>query len=129
MYDFRSMTLEYAKAIKDWRYNGYMKEIYMEPYFKSAEQGQVVLKGPGNCDGYVVLKGLAINPQHVGKGLSTDFIKNGINFTIQKYNYRKSYIQLTLEKDNLSAYKAYLKAGFDSVESDDSEIKMIYKIK
>jgi len=34
-HNFKPMRIEDAKKIKNWQYNGFVKEIYMDPYFES----------------------------------------------------------------------------------------------
>lgn len=148
MYKFKNMRLHYASEISNWRYDGYMKTIYMKPYFDNYNDLTGEMKGPLSCDGYAVFKdddlfglfeyylkeegievGLAINPLFVGKGLSTSFIKAGIDFALDTYKYNKKYIYLAVEKQNIAAYKAYLKYGFVEYDRDEDEIKMRYKTK
>lgn len=143
MYEFRPMTLEYAKEIKEWKYDGYMEDIYMDPYFDNYNEVTGEMKGPGNCDGYVAIYeieviglfeyyfkdevmeiGLALNPKYVGKGLSKEFIKQGIYFGIVTYSYKKDYIKLSVEPDNTAAYNAYKKYGFYEYNKTDDEIQM-----
>ena len=50
------MTLDYVEQIKRWRYNGYVKEIYMQPYIDSYDETNGEMKGPDDCIGYAVLQ-------------------------------------------------------------------------
>ena len=148
MYTFKDMRLHYASEIADWKYTGYMKDIYMKPYFDNYNDLTGEMKGPLNCEGYAVFKenqlfglfeyylkeegieiGLAINPLFTGKGLSKQFIKEGIEFAIKTFKYSKEYIFLAVEKGNIAAHKAYLKYGFEMYDQDEEEIKMRIKIK
>ena len=142
------MRLHYAKAIAKWKYDGYMKDIYMKPYFDHYNELTGEMKGPLSCDGFAVFQeddlfglfeyylkedgieiGLAINPLFIGKGLSKDYILEGIKFAIKKYKYTNEYIYLAVEKENIPAYKSYLKSGFIEYDRDDEEILMRYKTK
>ncbi len=143
-YTFNRMTIEDVKEITTWRYNGHMKDIYMTPYFENYEKtGEVI--GPLGCHGYVVYKdnqliglyeyyfkddyieiGLALKPEFTGKGLSKDFILEGINFAYNKYNYQKDFILLSVEKENIASYKAYLKVGFVVTDQNEEEYIMKY---
>lgn len=144
MYNFKEITLNEVDEMVKWKYDGFMETLYMKPYYDNYVEGQS-LKGPANCDGFAVFKnddffglfeyylkehfieiGLAINPAYVGKGLSQQFIKEGIEFLVDKYNYQNDYIVLSVEKDNIAAHKSYLKFGFKEVSSNDEEITMHY---
>ena len=144
-YLFVKMNMEYAKTIANWRYKGFMETIYMKPYFDNFNIEAGEMKGPGNCDGYVVLNqneiiglyeyylkgdfievGLALNPKFVSRGLSKEFILKGIEFCIKEYNYTNYYIQLLVEIENKSAFYAYLKAGFKEIRREEDEIVMHY---
>ncbi|MTI71699.1 MAG: GNAT family N-acetyltransferase [Firmicutes bacterium] len=142
-YNFAPMNIEYAKKIKNWRYNGFVKSIYMEPYFKNYDKENKKLKGPSNCDGYVVLSydeivglfeyyftddileiGLALNPKLVGKGLGKEFVYQGIKFGIKEFSYKGEYIKLTVNKKNKPAIKVYEKTGFLKYTENEDEIEM-----
>ncbi|QVK16766.1 GNAT family N-acetyltransferase [Mycoplasmatota bacterium] len=144
-YKFEPMRLDYANEIASWRYIGFMKEIFMKPYFDNYNTESKEMKGPGNCDGYAVVDkdnliglfeyyfkagfmeiGLALNPKFVGNGMSKDFILKGIAFGIKQYNYQKEAILLSVDKENKSAYKAYLKVGFVEYNRTEDEIEMKY---
>lgn len=145
-YHYIKMRKAYADIIKEWRYDGYMKEIFMDPYYENVNSKTGIMNGPGKCDGYAVLDsaqiiglfecyikekgiieiGLALNPEFVGKGLSREFILQGIDFIKKAYDYRKPYIQLTVEINNKSAFYAYLKAGFIEDSRDNDEVLMKY---
>ncbi|AUD62709.1 hypothetical protein BK010_03575 [Tenericutes bacterium MO-XQ] len=141
-YILKPITIDDVYAIQAWRYTGFMKEIYVEPYITSYNEFGV-LRGPENCDGFGVFVndslfgifeyywkdstmeiGLAIHPDFVGKGLSDAFINAGIAFGISHYGYEKGFVQLSVEIDNIAAYKAYLKNGFVEVSRDLKEILM-----
>ncbi|MEZ4805204.1 MAG: hypothetical protein R2852_06910 [Bacteroidia bacterium] len=48
------MTIDHAKIIADWRYHGFEKQLYMQPYFEAYEQkGKLI--GPGGCIGFAAL--------------------------------------------------------------------------
>mgnify|MGYP006285191451 FL=1 len=53
-FEFVPMILEYAKQIKTWRYNGFIKNIYAEPYFNSFDATTDKMKGPEGCEGFAV---------------------------------------------------------------------------
>ncbi len=144
-YTYKKMNMEDAKEIASWRYDGFMKKIFMDPYFAQYNPNSKEMKGPGNCDGFVVYHndqilglfeyynvedvieiGLALNSRFIGKGLSKEFILDGIEFGLKKYQYEKAYIKITVEMGNDVAYKAYLSAGFIEVNRNKEEILMRY---
>lgn len=146
MYKYKKMTIPYAKEISSWRYNGHMKSIYMEPYFTNYNPITKEMKGPGQCDGFAVFKddklcglfeyyisdkveiGLALNPVLVGTGISTDFILEGIKFGIRYYNLTINSVNLSVDKNNVRARFAYLKAGFVIVDQNEEEYLMSYNL-
>ncbi|MCF7924012.1 MAG: GNAT family N-acetyltransferase [Candidatus Izimaplasma sp.] len=144
-FEFKLMNIEYLREIKEWRYDGFIKAIYTKPYFDNYEEGMAIIKGPDNCDGYAVFYnnnlfglfeyyileeyieiGLALNPIYVGKGYSKDFITSGIIFFINHYDFNYEYIVLNVDKENISAYKAYLNAGFKEIKEKNNEVEMRY---
>lgn len=147
MLEFHEITIDHVKEITLWRYTGYMKDIYMKPYFDNYRNQSYPLRGPDDCHGYAVYSGtvlygifeyyfrdgimeigLALNPDFVGKGNSKQFILRGIDFAIQTYHYRQPYIMLTVEIKNEPAYYAYLKAGFTEITRNEEDIVMHYYI-
>lgn len=141
------MRLHYAMEIASWRYSGFMKEIYMKPYFDHYNDLTGEMKGPLQCDGFAVFNGnelcglfeyyikdgaieigLALAPSYIGKGFSKDFILSGIEFGVNLYDYHKDYILLSVDHRNIAAYKSYLKAGFVEYDRNDEEIFMKYII-
>ena len=145
-YTFKRITIGDILKIKEWKYKkGYMDVVFMKPYLDNYMHNKP-LKGPANCDGFAVFKGkilfglfeyyikddievgLAINPEYVGEGLAKSFIKEGIEFGVKQYDYKKDYIRLVVEIKNKPAYKAYLKAGFIEIDRNEEEIIMHYKL-
>jgi ribosomal-protein-alanine N-acetyltransferase len=145
-YVFLPISMKEVLLIEKWHYEGYMSYLYMEPYHKNLDL-ESELKGPGGCDGFAVYLdkdlfglfeyyhkvdyieiGLAINPKYINKGYSKSFIDAGILFVKKQYNYQKDFIYLTVEKENTSAYYAYLKSNFTVVSESESEFVMRKKI-
>ncbi len=147
-FDFVHMDMNYLNQIKNWKYSGFVKNIYVEPYFNSHDPKTGMMKGPGGCEGFAVLNqnklvgmfeyyfyhnimeiGLALSPELVGKGLGKDFVEQGINFGKNKFNYNQSYIRLTVNKHNKPAKIVYKKAGFVEYnrEKNDIEMRMYFK--
>ena len=144
-YTFQPISLEEVNIIKKWVYSGYINTLYMEPYITNYDPLAKTTKGPDNCDGYAVYKGqtlfglfevywkndvleigLAINPTQTNQGHSTSFIHACIDFAVSHYSYKKNFIQLHVEKDNIAAYKAYLKADFITQKTVKNEYLMYY---
>ena len=142
-YEFVPMNLEYVKKIEKWKYNGFLKEIYVKPYFDNYDKDSKVLKGPGGCDGFAVLNqdkliglfeyyfkeeimeiGLAISPDIVGEGYGEEFVRKGIEFGINNYDYKKEYIQLSVNIKNKPAIRVYEKAGFVHHNNEEDSIEM-----
>ena len=138
-YIFKPLSLVNIKEIESWRYKGYIKQVDMSFYHKNYDERKII-KGPLNCDGFAVFLedkliglfeyyleedkiklGLALHPSMVGKGFSTSFIHAGIQFAIDHYNYKQSSIYLTVDQQNIRAYKAYLKAGFIVDKIDEAQ--------
>lgn len=145
-YVFKPITFEEVGIISEWKYSGFMDSIYMKPYFENYNQDKT-LKGPGNCDGFVAYLdgelfglfeyyspeseleiGLAINPKFVGKHLAKGYTLAGIEFGVKQYNYKKQFVKLAVEEENVPAYKAYLSVGFKEIGKEKSEILMRYYI-
>ena len=148
MTDFKlyPISIEDVLQIENWKYEGYIKNIFMDPYHENLKLYNK-LKGPDLCDGFSVYLenelfglfeyyhrenyveiGMAINPKYVGKGFSKSFIKAGILFLKEHFNYVKDFVYLTVEKGNEQAYHAYLKSGFDVFDKKEEEIFMKKKI-
>lgn len=137
------ITLEYAREIGSWKYEGEMDEdILMNPYFVTFEETGI-LKGPGGCDGYVafldnqlsglfefIVKesiieiGLALNPKLVGKGFGAEFVNQGIEFGVQHYDTNLEYIKLVVNPNNKAAIRVYEKTGFEKIVQSSDEIEM-----
>jgi len=142
MFKFFPVTLETIKEIGKWRYKGVVKSIYITPYLESINAGECI-KGPDGCDGFIAYIddsiaglfefyfeddimeiGIALNPGLVGKGLGKDFIKSGIDFGINNYNYLKDYIRLTVNENNKSAIKVYENVGFNFYKKNGENVEM-----
>ena len=147
-YTYERINKEHLNEIESWKYpGGFMETIYMAPYHTNFKEKGVYL-GPLDCDGYMVLDngkpfgffeyyhkenglieiGLALHPDNVGKGLSKEFILDGIQFGIKEFNYEKDLILITVEMGNDAAFYSYLKTGFVETKRTDEEIFMEYKL-
>lgn len=143
IFDFVPMTIDYANQMKAWKYDGYVKDIYLDPYFDSFNEVTGKMNGPGGCEGFAVLYegklaglfeyylkgeimeiGLALRPELVGKGLGKDFVKQGINFGITKFKYKSKYIGLSVNINNKPAIRVYEEVGFKEYERKLDEFIM-----
>lgn len=125
-----------------WRYEGFEKELFMQPYFDSFETKGVLI-GPGGAEGFAVLSegelyglfefyrgseymniGLALHPNNVGKGYGCMYVEQGVKFGIENFAYAKEFIELTVHKMNIPAIKVYEKVGFEVFEDEGEEFKM-----
>lgn len=142
-FKFVQMTLDYAEQISAWKYDGYLKNIDMEAYFKSYDKTTGSMRGPGGCEGFAALNGnrlaglfefynkdktmeigLALSPDLVGRGFGKEFVMQGIHFGIRQFNYGGEYIWLTVNSQNVPAIRAYEKAGFKEYKRESDEIEM-----
>lgn len=147
MFTFIPATLETIKIIGEWTYEGFVKSVYVTPYYESIKVGKI-LKGPDGCDGFVAYEnetviglfefyfednimeiGVALNPQLVGKGMGKDFVEEGIIFGINNYNYQNDYIRLTVNEKNKPAIKVYRKVGFSYYKKNGDIIEMRKQLK
>ncbi len=145
MFVFKKITMDEVEQIAKWSYP-YMEIMYMKPYYDNFKKGKE-LTGPLNCEGFAVFKeeklfglfeyynieeeveiGLAISPEFTGRAWSQQYLDAGIDFLIKQYNYQLETIKLSVEKENIPAYKAYLKFGFEVIK-DTEEIEMKYNVK
>ncbi len=144
-FKFKVMNKALAEEMDKWEYHGeFFEELGMKHYFDSYDETTGIATGPAGCNGYAVflenrqliglfeyyLKdefmeiGLALNPSFIGKGLGVEFVTRGIEFGIDKYDYDKEYVKLSVDETNIPAIKVYEKVGFKRVKeivSDDGE--------
>ncbi len=142
-FKFVPMNLEYAKEIETWKYNGFVKNIYVKPYFDSIKDKTAKMTGPEGCEGFAVLVnnelaglfeyyfkdgileiGLALNPDFVGKGYGKEFTEKGIQFGIDNFAYKGDYIQLNVNIENKAAIRVYQKVGFEEYNKEENSIEM-----
>jgi ribosomal-protein-alanine N-acetyltransferase len=138
-FKFVPINLEYLEEIRNWKYDGFIKNIYLDPYFENNNE----LRGPGGCIAFAALNknklvglfeyyfrgeiieiGLALNPDLVGKGYGKDFVEQGINFAIKHFDYQEEYIKLSVNLENKAAVKVYKKAGFKEYNRESDSIEM-----
>lgn len=139
---FRFEPINYFQVleIEGWRYNGFEKRVYMDRYHESMKRGDEPLRGPRNSHGFAVYNeenrlfglmefyfedngvflGLAINPSFVGRGYSSEYIHQSINFLNNTYPDHKP-VKIEVHRKNIQGLKAYERAGF-ILKSRDGDI-------
>lgn len=145
-YRFEVITYSDVLQMERWRYHGFEKVIYMDRYHESRERGDFPLKGPRGCYGFAVYNvdntlfglmeyyfekdgvylGLAINPLFTGKGLSTQFIKDGIIFFRTNFK-RGDKLRIEVHRKNTVAIKAYERCGFTFSRRDGDILLYLQK--
>ena len=145
-FQFRPISMEEAEEIEEWHYEGKFEDLYMTPYFISADKGGPI-KGPGGCDGFVALYegkvaglfeytldagvlviGLALSPDFVGKGGGADFVRQGIAFGLATYDDKIDVIELEVNRNNKPAIRVYEKVGFSKIRCVENEVVMRLKV-
>lgn len=144
MFEFVPMTIQSVHHIETWEYEGHMKSIDMDAYVTHYQNYGEATRGPGNCFGFAVMSqdhlmglfeyypqpnlgveiGLALAPEYVGKGLSKHFIHEGIAFGLSFGGWDPNEVRLEVEVDNMNAYHAYLKSGFEVERIEGNSIHM-----
>lgn len=143
VFKFVPINLEYLKEIKNWKYDGFVKNIYVKPYFENVNKKNAELRGPDGCKGFAALYqnklaglfeyyfrkeiieiGLALNPDFVDKGYGKEFVEQGIAFGIKHFNYQEKYIKLNVNINNKAAIRVYKKAGFTEYRRESDSIEM-----
>jgi len=74
--------------------------------------------------------GFGLKPELTGKGLGEKFVKKGINYGIEKYEYDKNHIFLAVAEFNKRAIKLYQQLGFQTIKKYDQKTNGgIYKFR
>lgn len=148
-FKFKVMNKDLAEEMDSWKYDvQYFPGLGMQTYLDSYDEATGIATGPADCKGYAVFTeddkllglfeyylhkefmeiGLALNPSMIGKGLGVQFVTQGIEFAINKFDYKKEYIKLNVSVSNIPAINVYKKVGFETVEeiiSDDKPSKSL----
>ena len=141
------MPIEYFHVleIERWRYSGFESCIYMDRYHESRNRGDSPIKGPRGATGFVaynsknslfglmeyyfendgVYLGIAINPEFVGRGLSKEYILEGIKFFKSHFKESK-VIKLEVHRKNIQAIKSYESCGFLFKKRTDDILLYVY---
>ena len=134
-YIFHTMNKEYANEIAyNWKYNEIysfydmvadeddLKEFlnennWTENYFAVLnDKSELVAFYSYIFEGEVMWIGFGLKPELTGKGIGAEFVAAGINFGVEKFEYRQKCIMLAVASFNKRAIKVYEKIGFQFVE-------------
>ena len=131
---FEVMTQEQAELIaRHWHYNGKYAfydmeadeedlEEFLDPvlrgnskYIVTQHQDLIGFISVNQTDPQTCDIGLGMRPDLTGKGLGTEFLKEGMEFV--KYAYQPKKITLSVATFNQRAIKVYHKLGFEDGET------------
>lgn len=134
-YNFVSMNKEYAKEIAyKWKYSGvysfydmtadeedlreFLNEDSWEDHYFAVQndKGELVGFYSFYFEDEIMWLGFGLKPELTGRKLGSEFVNAGINFAVEKLNYKKNYIMLAVAVFNKRAIKAYEKIGFQGLE-------------
>ncbi|MBZ9637346.1 GNAT family N-acetyltransferase [Clostridium sp. FP1] len=134
-YKFVPMNKEYSHEISyNWKYSG----IYSFYDMTADEEDLNDFLNKENWDGHyfavlnkeneligfycfyfeseIMHLGFALKPELAGIGLGREFVISGMNFAVQKTNYRNKYVLLAVAAFNKRAIKLYENIGFQPIE-------------
>lgn len=129
-YTFVSMSKDFAVEIAYmWKYSGiysfydmtadkedlkdFLNEESWERYFAVVnDEKELVGYYSFYFEEGIMWIGFGLKPELTGKRHGPEFVIAGINYLIQKLNYEKSYVMLSVATFNKRAIKAYEKIGF-----------------
>lgn len=64
----------------------------------------------------VIWLGFGLKPELAGIGLGHEFVISGMNFAVEKTNYRNNYVMLAVATFNKRAIRLYENIGFQVIE-------------
>lgn len=130
-YVFTNMNKEYADEIAyDWKYEGSYSfydmtadEEDLEEFLNQdswQEQYFAVLDDKSELIGFysftfecgIMWIGFGLKPELTGRKNGTEFVMAGINFGVERFGYKNSYVMLAVASFNKRAIKVYEKLGF-----------------
>lgn len=135
-YNFVSMNKEYAHDIVyNWKYNDIYsfyditadeddleeflnEESWKDHYFVALnEKSELVGFYSFSFKNEIMWIGFGLKPELTGRKLGADFVIDGINFGVKKFDYKKNYIMLAVASFNKRAIRMYENIGFQAVEN------------
>ncbi len=150
-YNFIKMNQNYAEEIAyQWKYKGKYsfydttadKEDlaeFLDP--KTWDRTFAVLNKENDLIGFysytfqdeIMWIGFGLKPDLTGQGLGTEFVKSGIEYGIEHFDYQKEHIMLAVAEFNKRAIKLYKNLGFKTTEKYDQPtnggVYKFYKMK
>ena len=131
-FEFANTNSDYAKEILNWHYEGeysfydmdfdqedlyeFLEKIksnhWENHYVALSERKEVIGMFSFEFSDNEVNIGLGLRPDFTGKGIGYDFVVEGINFGIRKFNFIGKYITLSVAAFNKRAIKVYEEIGF-----------------
>ncbi|WP_315115607.1 GNAT family protein [uncultured Clostridium sp.] len=134
-YKFVPMNKEYANEIAyNWKYNGiysfydmtadeddlmeFLNENSWTDHYFTVLDDKSKLVGfyLFFFEGGIMSIGLGLKPELTGRRIGPEFVIAGINFGVEKFNYKQNCIMLAVASFNKRAIRAYEKLGFQYVE-------------
>jgi ribosomal-protein-alanine N-acetyltransferase len=131
---FLPMNKEFANEIAyNWKYDGEfsfynmtadeddLKEFldensWKDRYFAVLNDNELVGFYSYDFEDGVMWIGFGLKPELTGRKIGPEFVQAGINFSIERFNYKQNYIMLAVAAFNKRAIKVYEKLGFKIVE-------------
>jgi len=150
-YNFIKMNQNYAEEIAyQWKYKGKYsfydttadKEDlaeFLDP--KTWDRTFAVLNKENDLIGFysytfqdeIMWIGFGLKPDLTGQGLGKEFVKSGIEYGIEHFDYQKEHIMLAVAEFNKRAIKLYKNLGFKTTEKYDQPtnggVYKFYKMK
>ncbi|HCQ90589.1 MAG TPA: GNAT family N-acetyltransferase [Clostridium sp.] len=134
-FKFISMNSKYAHEIAyNWKYDGIFSfydmtadEEDLEEFLTEDRWGKnefAVLNGENQLVGFysyyledeIMWIGFGLKPELTSKRLGANFVNSGIDFAVEKFDYKKDYVMLAVASFNHRAIRLYEKIGFKYVE-------------
>jgi ribosomal-protein-alanine N-acetyltransferase len=131
-FKFLNTNNDYAREILNWHYEGdycfydmdfdkedleeFLEKIknnhWENHYIALSEAEEVIGMFSFKLSEDAINIGLGLKSDFTGRGIGHDFITEGINFGIRKFNFTGKYITLSVATFNKRAIKAYKRIGF-----------------
>lgn len=134
-FKFISMNSEYAHEITyNWKYDGIFSfydmtadEEDLEEFLTEDRWGKnefAVLNEENQLVGFysyyfedeIIWIGFGLKPKLTSKGSGANFVNSGIDFAVEKFDYKKDYVMLAVASFNQRAIRLYEKIGFKYID-------------